>query len=90
MREAIGLAMDFEWLNRQLFYNAYTRVRGFFVASDFEATGKPGADELALLEPLRSQNTPTWNCWTSSMATTSLRNPTTRRWRWLTSTRTWN
>ena len=58
VREAIGLAMDFEWLNRQLFYNAYTRVRGFFVASDFEATGKPGADELALLEPLRSQLPP--------------------------------
>jgi microcin C transport system substrate-binding protein len=51
VREAIGLAMDFEWLNRQLFYNAYTRVRGYFVASDFEATGKPGSDELALLEP---------------------------------------
>ncbi|WP_137896368.1 extracellular solute-binding protein [Ramlibacter sp. 2FC] len=55
VREAIGLAMDFEWLNRQLFYNAYTRVRGYFVASDFEAKGLPGADELALLEPLRSQ-----------------------------------
>jgi microcin C transport system substrate-binding protein len=58
VREAIGLAMDFEWLNRQLFYNAYTRVRGYFVASDFEAKGKPGADELALLEPLRSQLPP--------------------------------
>ena len=58
VREAIGLAMDFEWLNRQLFYNAYTRVRGYFVASDFEATGKPGSDELALLEPLRAQLPP--------------------------------
>ena len=58
VREAIGLAMDFEWLNRQLFYNAYTRVRGYFVASDFEARGKPGADELALLEPLRGQLPP--------------------------------
>ena len=58
VREAIGLAMDFEWLNRQLFYNAYTRVRGFFVASDFEAKGLPGPDELALLEPLRAQLPP--------------------------------
>jgi microcin C transport system substrate-binding protein len=58
VREAIGLAMDFEWLNRQLFYNAYTRVRGYFVASDFEAAGKPGADELALLDPLRAQLPP--------------------------------
>ena len=53
VREAITLAMDFEWMNRQLFYNAYTRVRGFFPASDFEAKGLPDAQELALLEPLR-------------------------------------
>ena len=55
VRQAIALAMDFEWLNRQLFYNAYTRVRGYFVGSDFEATGQPTAEELALLEPLRGQ-----------------------------------
>ena len=55
VRQAIALAMDFEWLNRQLFYNAYSRVRGYFVASDFEAKGRPGPEELALLEPLRGQ-----------------------------------
>jgi len=55
VRQAIALAMDYEWMNRQLFYNAYTRVRGFFVGSDFEAKGRPGSDELALLEPLRAQ-----------------------------------
>jgi microcin C transport system substrate-binding protein len=55
VRQAITLAMDYEWMNRQLFYNAYTRVRGYFVGSDFEATGKPSTDELALLEPLRAQ-----------------------------------
>jgi microcin C transport system substrate-binding protein len=53
VREAIALALDFEWLNRQLFYNAYTRVRGYFVGSDFEAQGLPGPDELAVLQPLR-------------------------------------
>lgn len=58
VREAIGLAMDFEWMNRQLFYNAYQRVRGYFVASDFEATGLPDAAELALLAPLRAQLAP--------------------------------
>ncbi|PUE28191.1 ABC transporter substrate-binding protein [Limnohabitans sp. JirII-29] len=58
VREAIGLAMDFEWMNRQLFYNAYQRVRGYFVASDFEATGLPDAAELALLTPLRAQLAP--------------------------------
>jgi microcin C transport system substrate-binding protein len=53
VRQALGLAFDFEWLNRQLFYGSYTRVRGFFNASDFEAKGLPGHDELALLLPLK-------------------------------------
>jgi microcin C transport system substrate-binding protein len=55
VREAVALAMDYEWLNRQLFYNAYARVRGYFHGSDFEAKGRPAADELPLLEPLRSK-----------------------------------
>lgn len=55
VREALGLAFDFEWMNRQMMYNSYTRVRGFFNASDFEAKGLPGADELKVLEPLRKQ-----------------------------------
>ena len=42
-------------MNRKLFYNAYIRVRGFFNGSDFEAKGMPGADELAVLEPLRAK-----------------------------------
>lgn len=58
VRRAIALAMDFEWMNRQFFYNSYTRVRGFFNASDFESTGLPGADELAVLEPLRDKLPP--------------------------------
>lgn len=53
VRQAIGMAMDFEWMNRQLFFNSYTRVRGYFTGGDFEAKGLPGADELALLEPMR-------------------------------------
>lgn len=55
VREALGLAFDFEWLNRQLMFNSYARVRGFFNASDFEATGLPGPDELAILNPLRGK-----------------------------------
>ena len=29
VREALALAMDYEWMNRQLFYNSYARIRGF-------------------------------------------------------------
>ena len=55
VRQALGLAFDFEWMNRRLMYNAYTRVRGFFNSSDFESKGLPGPDELKVLEPLRSK-----------------------------------
>ena len=58
VREALVLAMDYEWMNRQLFYNSYTRVRGFFSASDFEARGLPEGDELAVLQPLRDKLPP--------------------------------
>ncbi|KAF1046503.1 MAG: Glutathione-binding protein GsiB [Xylophilus sp.] len=58
VRQAIGLAMDFEWLNRQLFYGLYKRVVGYFPNSEFHAEGLPKPDELALLEPLRAQLRP--------------------------------
>lgn len=58
VRQALGLAMDFEWLNRQLFYGLYKRVEGYFPNSEFHAEGLPKADELALLEPLRSKLSP--------------------------------
>jgi microcin C transport system substrate-binding protein len=58
VREALGLAMDYEWMNRQLFYNAYQRVNGLFGNTACAASGVPGADELALLEPWRKQVPP--------------------------------
>jgi len=58
VRQAIGLAMDFEWLNKQLFYGLYKRVQGYFPNSEFHAEGMPKPDELALLEPLRPKLRP--------------------------------
>ena len=58
VRKAIGLAMDFEWMNKQLFYGLYKRVDGYFPNSEFHAEGLPKADELALLEPLRDKLRP--------------------------------
>lgn len=55
VRQALGLALDYEWLNRQLFYNAYVRVSGLFGNTDCQASGLPSAQELALLNPWRSQ-----------------------------------
>ena len=58
VRQAIGLAVDFEWMNRQLFYGLYKRVNGYFPNSEFHAEGLPKPDELALLEQLRNQLAP--------------------------------
>jgi microcin C transport system substrate-binding protein len=55
VRQAIGLALDFEWSNRNLFYNQYTRCYSYFSNSELAATGLPGPDELALLAPFRKQ-----------------------------------
>ncbi|MFD1697064.1 extracellular solute-binding protein [Roseibium aestuarii] len=55
VREAIGLAFDFEWSNKSLFYGLYERTRSFFENSDMMATGLPSEAELALLEPFRAE-----------------------------------
>jgi len=58
VRQAIGLAFDFEWLNKQMFYGLYKRVEGWFPNSEFHAEGLPKPDELALMEPLRAKLPP--------------------------------
>ncbi|MGB7480812.1 MAG: extracellular solute-binding protein [Burkholderiaceae bacterium] len=58
VRQALGLALDFEWMNRQLFYHQYKRIYSFFNNSDMAATGLPSAAELRLLEPLKARLDP--------------------------------
>ncbi|MBP7329617.1 MAG: ABC transporter substrate-binding protein, partial [Alicycliphilus sp.] len=58
VREALGLAFDFEWMSRQLFYGAYRRVHGIFGNTMCETHGLPTAAELALLEPWRKNLPP--------------------------------
>ncbi len=55
VREALGYVMDFEWLNKNLFYGQYTRSRSYFQNTPFEAMGLPGPEELEILEPVRDQ-----------------------------------
>ncbi len=55
VRRAIALAMDFEWMNRQVFYDQYRRTPSYFTNSDMVAAGTPAEDELVYLEPLRKQ-----------------------------------
>ncbi len=58
VREALDLALDFQWLNRQLFYSQYRRIDSFFVNTDLQAKGLPSPGELALLDPWRSKLDP--------------------------------
>jgi microcin C transport system substrate-binding protein len=55
LREAFIDAFDFEWTNKNIMYGSYQRTHSVFQNSDMMAVGKPSADELALLESLRSK-----------------------------------
>jgi microcin C transport system substrate-binding protein len=55
LREALTDAFDFEWTNKTIMYGAYQRTVSVFENSEMMASGKPGAAELALLEPFRGR-----------------------------------
>jgi microcin C transport system substrate-binding protein len=55
LREALNYAFDFEWTNKNIMYGSYLRTHSVFQNSDMMAVGKPGPDELALLEPFRGK-----------------------------------
>ena len=55
VREAFSLLFDFEWANKRLFNGAYFRTHSYFDNSELASQGLPGADELAILEPLRGK-----------------------------------
>ncbi|HVI29649.1 extracellular solute-binding protein [Hansschlegelia sp.] len=56
VREALNLAFDFEWMNKNLMYGAYKRTSSVFQgAPEMMAAGKPEGAELALLEPFRGK-----------------------------------
>lgn len=55
VRQALALAFDFEWSNKNLFFGSYKRTHSFFENSDMKASGPPSPEEMALLEPYRDQ-----------------------------------
>ncbi len=58
VRQAIALALDFDWSNKNLFYGQYKQSESFFENSPLKARGMPSAEELALLEPLKAHLPP--------------------------------
>lgn len=55
VREALNYAMDFEWMNRNLFYDQYQRTYSYFQNTPYMAEGMPSELELEILEPFRDQ-----------------------------------
>ncbi|MEF2508660.1 extracellular solute-binding protein [Vibrio mimicus] len=55
VREALNYALDFEWMNKNLFYDQYKRTRSYFQNTEYEAQGLPDAAELAVLSPFKDQ-----------------------------------
>ena len=53
VREALSYAFDFEWTNKNLFYNAYKRTNSFFENSELASSGVPLGGELDLLNDYR-------------------------------------
>jgi peptide/nickel transport system substrate-binding protein len=52
VRRALTLLFDFEWINRNYFFDLYTRSGGYFAGSELSAYGRPPDErEQALLKP---------------------------------------
>ncbi|STE85075.1 ABC transporter substrate-binding protein [Escherichia coli] len=58
VREAITLAFDFEWMNKALFYNAWSRTNSYFQNTEYAARNYPDAAELVLLAPMKKDLPP--------------------------------
>ncbi|WP_310621846.1 ABC transporter substrate-binding protein [Flexibacterium corallicola] len=55
VRQAIGMAFDFQWSNEALFFGLYSRTQSFFENSPMKAIGLPEGEELQLLEKFRGK-----------------------------------
>ncbi|MGC4410481.1 extracellular solute-binding protein [Rhizobium sp. ST-5] len=55
VRKALNYALDFEELNRTVFYNAYFRVSSFFSGTELASSGLPQGQELELLTALKDK-----------------------------------
>ena len=51
VRDALGLAFDFDWINENLLHGQYTRTTSLFDNSALRATGAATGRERTLLEP---------------------------------------
>ncbi|WP_020408866.1 extracellular solute-binding protein [Hahella ganghwensis] len=55
VREALGLAFDFEWTNANLFYGQYSRTDSYWVNSELASDGLPSGEELDILKRFKGK-----------------------------------
>ncbi|HEY7886417.1 MAG TPA: extracellular solute-binding protein [Cellvibrionaceae bacterium] len=55
VRQALNLMFDFEWYNKNLFYDSYVRTTSYFEGTPYKATGKPEGKELEVLNQFKDQ-----------------------------------
>ena len=55
VRQAIGLAFNFDWANDKLFYNQYRRIDSYFANTVMAAKGLPQGKELDILNKFKDQ-----------------------------------
>ena len=55
VRRALSYAFDFEWSNRNLFYDAYSRTKSFFDNSELSSQHLPSKEELKILEKYKKE-----------------------------------
>ncbi|PPR30350.1 MAG: Oligopeptide-binding protein AppA [Alphaproteobacteria bacterium MarineAlpha6_Bin6] len=55
VRKALNYAFDFEWTNKILFFDQYSRTSSFFSNSDLASYGLPSQEELKLLELFKNK-----------------------------------
>ena len=52
VRQALASLLDFTWINKNLYYGAFSRASGYFDGSELSSVGRPADDrEKALLAP---------------------------------------
>jgi microcin C transport system substrate-binding protein len=55
LRQALGYAFDFEWMNKNLFYGQYAQPASYWPNSELAASGLPKGEELKILERYRGR-----------------------------------
>jgi microcin C transport system substrate-binding protein len=55
LRQAFNYAFDFEWTNKNVFFDSYERIQSYFSNSELASSGLPGGRELEILNKYRDK-----------------------------------